>query len=104
MWSCFEKETHLPSGENCGVPIGPTSLEVSSSVSPLPSTTRLSLWSEPAQSRLLESGAQTAADLSQSASVIFFGLWPRSSATQISSRPERSETNAIDLPSGDHCG
>ena len=36
--------------------------------------------------------------------MIFFGVRPSGSLTQISSRPDRSDTNARNLPSADHFG
>src|SRR6266545_4605968 len=84
--------------------MGPTSLEASSSVLPSAISTRRSLWSEPDQSRDRESGAQVIADLSQSTSLNRLGSWPSSSAIHTSSRPERSDTNAIHFPLGDQRG
>ena len=51
-----------------------------------------------------ESGVQTSAPFSLSASVIFFGLFPSGSLIQISSRPDRSDTYATYVPSADHRG
>src|SRR5579864_2755154 len=103
-WSDFEYETHLPSGENCGVPMLPASLDATSSVLFDSISTRRNLWSEPVHSSDFESGAQAMADLSQSTSVICLRLWPCSSATKISCRPVRSDTKAIHLPLGDQRG
>ncbi len=58
----------------------------------------------PCRAARLESGVHTSAPFSLSRSVIFFGARPSGSLIQISSRPERSETKARNLPSADHFG
>jgi hypothetical protein len=55
-------------------------------------------------SSVLASGDHTSEPFSLSRFVIFFGLFPSGSLTQTSSRPDRSETNAMNVPSGDHFG
>src|SRR4051812_8515451 len=81
--------------------MAPVSVDATTSVLPPSTSTRRSLWSDPAHKRELESGAQTIDDLSQSTSLNFVGDLPSSSEIQTSWRPVRSETNAIHLPFGD---
>ena len=52
----------------------------------------------------MESGAQRSESLVESESESFFVVVPRSFEIQTSSRPLRSETYAIHLPSGDQAG
>ena len=95
----------MPSGENCAaVDVAGIARAPRTSVLPLSTSTRRSLWSEPLHSSDFESGAQAMPLLSQSTSLIFFGFLPSSSEIQISSRPVRSETNAIHFPFGDQRG
>src|ERR1035437_2883226 len=82
----------------------PALLEASTSSLPVSMSTRRSLWSEPDHMTDFESGAQVTADLSQSASLSFFWFLPSSSEIHSSSRPVRSETNAIHFPLCDQRG
>src|SRR5277367_1289727 len=95
---------NLPSGENCGELMLPASLDAMISVLPFAISTLRSLWSEPDQTSIFESGDQASAALSQSTSLSFLSVLPSSSPIQTSWRPVRSDTKAIHLPSGDQRG
>src|SRR5207302_595152 len=82
--SCLEYEIHLPSGDHCGPPMAPVSVDATVSVLPPSTSTRRSLWSDPVHSRELESGDQVMEDLSQSTSLNFCGELPSSWETQTS--------------------
>src|SRR5687767_11971728 len=102
--SCFATVIHLLSGDTATEPMRPMSFFVTTVVLPSSTVWLYSCLPPATYSNDFESGDQIGPLFSLSRSVTFFGARPSGSEIQISSRPDRSDTNAMYLPSADHFG